>query len=125
MFPSRSRASRFSGRRLIATVRIHLAHKSCAVKLHAYSLDSSVNCASALQQNMLFPQLLESLCFYAFGMIWAVRRASPCSLIKPETPAIECNAEICADRRYSCRCRTRPPGRIGGAETISLDRWAD
>ena len=58
-------------------------------------------------------------------MIWAVRRPNPCSLINPESPVIECNAEICADRRHSCRRRTRPSGRLGRTETISLDRWAD
>jgi hypothetical protein len=36
---------------------VHFEHKSCAVKLHAYTLDSSRNLASALQQNKLFPQL--------------------------------------------------------------------
>src|SRR5258705_9244144 len=35
---------------------MHFEHKSCAVKLHAYTLDSSCNLASALQQNMPFPQ---------------------------------------------------------------------
>src|SRR6266478_1051404 len=54
--PSRSRISRFSGRRLIAAAGTHFEHKSCAVKLHAYTLDSSCNLASALQQNMPFPQ---------------------------------------------------------------------
>jgi hypothetical protein len=55
--PGLSRASRFSNKRLIALAGSHFEHKSCAVKLHAYTLDSSVNLASALQQNMLFPQL--------------------------------------------------------------------
>jgi hypothetical protein len=32
------------------------ALKSCAVKLHAYTLDSSIKCASALQQKLIFPQ---------------------------------------------------------------------
>src|SRR5260370_61272 len=54
--PGRSRTSRFSGRRLIAAAGSHFEHKSCAVKLHAYTLDSSCNLASALQQNMPFPQ---------------------------------------------------------------------
>jgi hypothetical protein len=36
---------------------MHFEHKSCAVKLHAYTLDNSCNLASALQQNKLFPQL--------------------------------------------------------------------
>src|SRR3979490_3398604 len=55
-FPGRSRTSRFSGRRFIATAGRHFEHKSCAVKLHAYTLDSSCDLASALQQNMPFPQ---------------------------------------------------------------------
>jgi hypothetical protein len=29
----------------------HLAHNSCAVKRHAYSLDSSAELSSAVQQN--------------------------------------------------------------------------
>ena len=55
--PGRSRAARFSDRRLIATAGTHFEHKSCAVKSYAYTLDSSTNLASALQQNRLFPQL--------------------------------------------------------------------
>jgi hypothetical protein len=72
--PSRSRASRFSGKRLIAVAGIHFEHKSCAVKRHAYTLDSSVDLASALQQNMLFSQLLGIVLFWAVIMIWAVRQ---------------------------------------------------
>ena len=45
-----------SGRRAIAPAGSYLEHKSCAVKLHAYTLDSSIICASALQQKLLFPQ---------------------------------------------------------------------
>jgi hypothetical protein len=63
MVPGRSRTSRFSGSRLIATAGIHFAHKSCAVKLHAYTLDSSGNLASALQQNTAFPQFLGIVLF--------------------------------------------------------------
>jgi hypothetical protein len=44
---------------------MYFEHKSCAVKLHAYTLDSSGNLASALQQNMLFPQLLVIVLFFA------------------------------------------------------------
>src|ERR1700675_1214200 len=54
--PSPSRISRFSGRRVIAAAGTYFEHKSCAVKLHAYTLDSSCDLASALQQNMPFPQ---------------------------------------------------------------------
>ncbi|MBR1173784.1 MULTISPECIES: hypothetical protein [Bradyrhizobium] len=36
--------------RLIALAMIYLAHNSCAVKRHAYSLDSSANLSSAVQQ---------------------------------------------------------------------------
>jgi hypothetical protein len=71
--PSRSRASRFSGKRLIAAAGTHFEHKSCAVKRHAYTLDSSGDLASALQQNMLFSQLLGIVLFWAVIMIWAVR----------------------------------------------------
>jgi hypothetical protein len=56
--PSRSQFSHFYDSRIIATAETHSEHKSCAVKLHAYTLDSSGNCASALQQNKPFPQLL-------------------------------------------------------------------
>jgi hypothetical protein len=35
---------------------IYFEHNSCAVKAFAYSLDSSSNLASALQQNVVFPQ---------------------------------------------------------------------
>jgi hypothetical protein len=38
-------------RRLIAPAMTYLAHKSCAVKRHAYSLDSSCNLSSAVQQD--------------------------------------------------------------------------
>jgi hypothetical protein len=61
--PSRSRTSHFSDSRCIATADIYFEHKSCAVKLHAYTLDSSENLASALQQNMLFPQLFGIILF--------------------------------------------------------------
>jgi hypothetical protein len=36
---------------LIAPAMTYLAHNSCAVKRHAYSLDSSANLSSAVQQN--------------------------------------------------------------------------
>jgi hypothetical protein len=51
-----------------------LKHKSCAVKLHAYTLDNSHNLASALQQNSPFPQLSGIVLFSRDRMIWAVRR---------------------------------------------------
>jgi hypothetical protein len=63
MFPGRSQVSRFFGGRIIAIAGTHFAHKSWAVKLHAYTLDSSSNLASALQQNMPFPQLLGIVLF--------------------------------------------------------------
>ncbi|MCK1619507.1 hypothetical protein IVA96_23605 [Bradyrhizobium sp. 159] len=40
-----------TGQGLIAPAMIHLAHNSCAVKRHAYSLDSFANLSSAVQQN--------------------------------------------------------------------------
>src|SRR4051794_34665352 len=40
-----------SWQRLIAPAMTYLAHNSCAVKRHAYSLDSSGNLSSAVQQN--------------------------------------------------------------------------
>jgi hypothetical protein len=61
--PGRSQTSRFYDSRAIATAGVHFEHKSCAVKLHAYTLDSSGNLASALQQNMPFPQLLGIVLF--------------------------------------------------------------
>jgi hypothetical protein len=39
-----------STQRLIATAMIYLAHNSCAVKRHAYTLTSSANLSSAVQQ---------------------------------------------------------------------------
>src|SRR4030081_3791584 len=56
--PGRSQGSHHCGGRGIATVRAYCEHKSCAVKLHAYTLDSSIICASALQHKLLFPQPL-------------------------------------------------------------------
>jgi hypothetical protein len=47
----------------MAAAGIHFEHKSCAVKLHAYTLDNSANNASALQQKMPLPPLTESFCF--------------------------------------------------------------
>src|SRR5262249_19169074 len=46
---------RFTRRRFIAPATTYFAHNSCAVKRHAYSLDSSMNLASAVQQNALSP----------------------------------------------------------------------
>jgi hypothetical protein len=43
---------------------MHFEHNSCAVKLHAYSLDSSCNLASAVQQNSAFPQLSGIVLFF-------------------------------------------------------------
>jgi hypothetical protein len=74
--PGQSRTSRFSDSRLIASAGRHFEHNSCAVKLHAYTLDSSSNLASALQQNMLFPQLSGIVPFLRIGMIRAVRQRS-------------------------------------------------
>jgi hypothetical protein len=60
----------------------HCEHKSCAVKLLAYTLDRSIICASALQQKPLFPQQLGIALFSVFGMVRAVRRGqTPLSLI--------------------------------------------
>jgi hypothetical protein len=68
--------SRFPGRRLIAHADIHFAHNSWAVKLHAYTLDSSWNLASALQQKLLFPQPAGCSVgdFFGGSMIRATRR---------------------------------------------------
>ena len=54
----RSRTSRRSVSHAIAADVVYSAHNSCAVKAHAYGLDISTIGASALQQNLLFPQLL-------------------------------------------------------------------
>ncbi|WP_338309349.1 hypothetical protein [Bradyrhizobium sp. TM233] len=40
-----------TGQGLIAPAMSYLAHNSCAVKRHAYSLDNSANLSSAVQQN--------------------------------------------------------------------------
>jgi hypothetical protein len=93
MIPGRSRFSHFYDRRIIATAGTHSEHKSCAVKLHAYTLDSSINLASALQQNVLFPQLS--------GIVLSSRSqhdkgsapATDASFINPESAVIESNAE--------------------------------
>jgi hypothetical protein len=81
-FAGRSRASRISGRRLIAAAWSHFEHKSCAVKLHAYTLDKSVNLASALQQNMVFPQLSGIILFWRAAMIRAVRQPTNADFIR-------------------------------------------
>jgi hypothetical protein len=47
----------FRGGNRIAITDAYFEHKSCAVNRHAYTLDSSDNLASALQQNMVFTQL--------------------------------------------------------------------
>jgi hypothetical protein len=90
---SRSRASHFSDRRLIATAGNHFEHKSCAVKFHAYTLDSSGNLASALQQNKPFPQLLGITLFSRSGMIEAVRRRTNAPVVNVQPYAIEPYAE--------------------------------
>ncbi|WP_257179688.1 MULTISPECIES: hypothetical protein [Bradyrhizobium] len=41
----------WTGQRLIAPAMTYLAHNSCAVKRHAYSLDNSADLSSAVQQN--------------------------------------------------------------------------
>jgi hypothetical protein len=70
--------SRFPGRRLIAHADIHFAHNSWAVKSHAYTLDSSWNLASALQQKLLFQQPVGCSVgdFFGGSMIRATRRAT-------------------------------------------------
>jgi hypothetical protein len=88
-----SRASRCSRRRLIATAGIHFEHKSCAVKLLAYTLDSSVDLASALQQNTAFPQLPGIILFWRATVIRAVRQPANAGFIETGSPAIETNAE--------------------------------
>jgi hypothetical protein len=75
-FPSRSRKSRFPGRRIIATVNLHFEHKSCAVKFHAYTLDNSCDLASAVQQEWLFPQLSGITLFSLAGHDKACARPS-------------------------------------------------
>ena len=62
-----------SDRRIIAAAGTHFAHKSCAVKLHAYTLDSSAYLASALQQICLSRQLWGIVLFSGVGVIRAVR----------------------------------------------------
>jgi hypothetical protein len=84
--PDRSRTSRFSDSRLIAIAGIHFEHKSCAVKFHAYTLDSSGNLASALQQDMPFPQLLGIVLFSQASMIWAERADPPMHSSNPNRP---------------------------------------
>src|ERR1700719_343964 len=69
----------FFWRRFIATAGTHSEHKSCAVKLHAYTLDNSDDLASAVQQNMPFPQLLGIVLFSSVCVIWAVRQRASCS----------------------------------------------
>jgi hypothetical protein len=91
MIPDRSRISRCSDNRFIAAAVIHFAHKSCAVKRHAYTLDSSANLASALQQNMLFPTApWESFCFRSASMIRAVRQPTD---VSTPLPVIESDAQ--------------------------------
>src|SRR6266481_2699038 len=93
--PSRSRTSRFSDRRLIATVECHFEHKSCAVKSHAYTLDSSGNLASALQQNMLFPQQSGNCSVFAAEHDKGSAPTSHSSAHhQPQSPVIKSNAEI-------------------------------
>jgi hypothetical protein len=84
--PSRSRISHVSGRRLIATAGTHFEHKSCAVKLHAYTLDKSDNSASALQQNMPFPEQLGIIPFCGPSMVRAVRQRTNAALSTPIRP---------------------------------------
>jgi hypothetical protein len=72
-FPGRSRRSHGWGGGFIATVNAYFEHKSWAVKLLAYTLDRTIICASALQQKVLFPQVMGITLFSAFGMVRAVR----------------------------------------------------
>jgi hypothetical protein len=68
-FPGRSRNSHRWGGGFIATVSAYCEHKSWAVKLLAYTLDRSIICASALQQKLLFPQVMGITLFSVFGMV--------------------------------------------------------
>src|ERR1700722_12831237 len=78
---SRSRVSRFSACRIIATATAHSALKPWAVKLHAYTLDSSTKCASALQQKQVFPQLLGIALFLGR---WRDKGCAPAKPTRPE-----------------------------------------
>src|SRR5262249_1627365 len=46
---------RLSDRRFLAAVTVYFEHISCAVKFHAYTLDNSLDLASAVQQKRPFP----------------------------------------------------------------------
>src|SRR5258708_10470707 len=123
--PSRSRTSHFSDRRLIATAEIHFEHKSCTVKLHAYTLDSSGNLASALQQNKPCPERGGIIPFCSPSMIRAVRRPTNAASINPDSPVNKSNAETPTDCSHSCRSGARTSRGLGGPEAISHDRRAD
>jgi hypothetical protein len=71
----------------------HFEHKSCAVKLHAYTLDSSCNLASALQQNKLFPQLLGIILFLLPEHDMGSAPANQTILHQPKSSLFESNAE--------------------------------
>jgi hypothetical protein len=73
--------SRFSASRIIATAAAHSALKPWAVKLHAYTLDSSIKCASALQQKQVFPQLLGIALFLGR---WHDKGCAPAKPARPE-----------------------------------------
>jgi hypothetical protein len=74
--------SRFSASRTIATAVAHTALKPWAVKLHAYSLDSSIKCASALQQKQVLPQLLGIVLFLGR---WHDKGCAPAKPTAPKT----------------------------------------
>src|SRR5258708_8424883 len=98
--PSRSRTSHFSDRRLIATAGIHFEHKSCAVKLHAYTLDSSGNLASALQQNKPCPERGGIIPFCSPSIIRAVCRPTNAPSINPDSPVTNPNTDTPTHRTH-------------------------
>jgi hypothetical protein len=72
---------------------MHSEHKSCAVKLHAYTLDSSCNLASALQQNKLFPQLSGIILFLLPEHDMGSAPANQTIPHQPKSSLFESNAE--------------------------------
>jgi len=63
----RSRVSLFSIGLTIESETIYFALNPWAVKLHAYTLDSSANLASAVQQNKLLHRSPEAVLFFSKG----------------------------------------------------------
>jgi hypothetical protein len=53
--PGRSRVSHFSDGRAIAPAAAYFEHKSCAVKLHAYTLDKSAILCKCSAARIGFP----------------------------------------------------------------------